>query len=96
MRESFVELDFDNIGVIDLDELQMVVKYAGDQLRVKRGPSFKNVAKMFAQMDEDGNGEEDDHEFMVEMALEQDVNMLRAKFSEFAMERDRRRGIVRT
>ena len=48
LRESFVELDFDNIGVIDLDELQMVVKYAGDQLRVKRGPSFKNVAKMFA------------------------------------------------
>ena len=47
-------------------------------------------------MDEDGNGEEDDHELMVEMALLQDVNMLRAKFSEFAMERDRRRGIVRT
>jgi hypothetical protein len=99
LREIFDGLDFDSIGVIDLEELKNAVQYAEEQLKGKRGPSFKDVGKMFEAMDEDGNGEVDYHEFMIAMtgsakslidvASEQDIEKLRAKFKEYAVKKKR-------
>ena len=99
LREIFDGLDFDSTGIIDLAELKNAVQYAEDELKGKKGPSFKDVAKMFDAMDEDGNGEVDYHEFMISMtgssksfidqASEQDVEKLRAKFKEYAIKKKR-------
>jgi hypothetical protein len=99
LREIFDGLDFDSQGVIDLEELKSAVQYAEDQLKGKRGPSFKDVGKMFEAMDEDGNGEVDYHEFMcamtgsskslIDIASESDIEKLRAKFKEYAIKKKR-------
>ena len=55
LREIFEGLDFENKGIIDLEELQGAAAYAEDELKKKYGISVSNLAQMFEGMDDDGS-----------------------------------------
>ena len=100
LRGIFKGLDFDKMGNIHLDLVKDAADYAEEKLKPKLrnvgAPVFVNLNRMFAAMDEDGNGdgEVDFHEFTIAMTGsststidsvdEGDVERLTKRFMEFA------------
>jgi len=88
LREIFNGLDLENTGVINLGQLQEAALYVENTTKDSVTP-LKNVYELFANMDDDGNGEVDFHEFTQAMIIskarsEIEVQRMHQKFIEFA------------
>jgi len=88
LREIFNGLDLENNGVINLAQLQEAALYVENSTKNSVTP-LKNVFELFANMDDDGNGEVDFHEFTQAMIIskarsEMEVQRMHQKFVEFA------------
>ena len=88
LREIFNGLDLESTGVIDLSQLQEAALYVENTTKDSVAP-LKNVYELFADMDDDGNGEVDFHEFTQAMIIskarsEVEVQRMNQKFIEFA------------
>ena len=88
LREIFNGLDLENNGVINLAQLQEAALYVESSTKNSVTP-LKNVFELFANMDDDGNGEVDFHEFTQAMIIskarsEMEVQRMHQKFVEFA------------
>lgn len=88
LREIFNGLDLENTGVINLGQLQEAALYVESSTKDSVTP-LKNVYELFANMDDDGNGEVDFHEFTQAMIIskarsEIEVQRMFQKFTEFA------------
>lgn len=93
LREIFNGLDLENNGVINLAQLQEAARYVENSTKDSVTP-LKNVYELFANMDDDGNGEVDFHEFTQAMIIskarsEIEVQRMHQKFIEFSFTKKR-------